>query len=112
MGITWVIVHGALLTPSHSASLERPLPHLELVQTFGSGLTAPPAWQQTHAYTVGDFDGDGLDELLTYNGSNGSDVMVFEYNPSATFQGFWNKSEFDRGSLASFEASSGEGSGS
>lgn len=75
-----------------------------LVQTAGSSLSAPPAWQQTHAYTVGDFDGDGLDELLTYNGSNGGDAMVFEYTPSGSLQGFWNKSDFDRGNLAGFYA--------
>jgi hypothetical protein len=36
VAITWVVVHEALLPPAHRASLERPLPHLELVQTFGS----------------------------------------------------------------------------
>ena len=35
IGITWVIVHGALLTPAQRAGLDRPLPHLELVETLG-----------------------------------------------------------------------------
>ena len=36
VGITWVIVHDALLGPAERANAERPLPHLELIERFGN----------------------------------------------------------------------------
>lgn len=78
-----------------------------LVEVPGSRVTAPPAWRASHAYTVGDFDGDGFDELLTYDGGDGRDAMVFEYNPAVGGRidyGFWNKADFDRGNLTGFSS--------
>jgi hypothetical protein len=72
-----------------------------LVET--SNLTAPPQWQYDSKYAVGDFDGNGFDEVLIYR-QNGRDLHILKYNQQFlgyTEYGFsrWN---FDYGNLAQF----------
>jgi len=72
-------------------------PDIVCYDQYGSGLyvTAPverntafayamPATPSSpgNGYAVGDFDGDGFDEVLTYNHADGSGARVWHYDPS------------------------------
>jgi hypothetical protein len=78
-----------------------------LVET--SSYTAPPEWMIDSKYAVGDFDGNGYDEVLIYR-QNGRDLHVLKYNqrfPNYTTYGFSRMASFDYGNLAGFDWTGG-----
>jgi FG-GAP repeat len=78
----------------------------------GSTLTpttsepSPWTWDPGDATVVGDFDGDGYDELMTYTPSNGSNLEIYQYNRGTPYYGFWNL-DWDRGNLNAFSWAGG-----
>ncbi len=78
-----------------------------IVKSLGSATTVPIGWTAGRGVVTGDFDGDGLDELLTYNTGDGSDVRMFAYNqPMAgdSEGGLIEKNGIDPGNLTAFSA--------
>jgi hypothetical protein len=82
--------------------------HLETVECFyysggqlARALFFPPLapWPAWHKVAVGDFDGDGADELFTYDPTNGGSGQVWEYRVN---QGFAAKPNFALGNLSGF----------
>ncbi len=71
-----------------------------LLLETGSG-PAPVEWASEDEFLVGDFDGDGYDELLTYNpnGSAGANIHIFKYN---RVSGKFEIGPFDLGNLKGF----------
>lgn len=60
--------------------------------------TQVPPTNENKGYAVGDFDGDGFDEVLTYNRNNGTSVKFWRFNP---FTGkFVPHTSIDVGNLA------------
>jgi hypothetical protein len=76
-----------------------------VVQSYGSGFTVPVSWLAGYQQLAGDFDGDGFDELITYDGGNGGNVHMFEWNQyvaGAIYMGLSDKSDFDASNLSGF----------
>lgn len=65
----------------------------------------PDATSELRGYTVGDFDGDGYDEILTYNRFNGTEVRLYRYDRPAGR--FTLNTSFALGDLAAFNVPGG-----
>jgi hypothetical protein len=81
-----------------------------LIESIGSGFTVPTAWLAGRQLITGDFDGDGFDELLTYDGSTGADARMWEWNQPAGIpsdRGFSAKLDFDAANLSGLSSPGG-----
>jgi hypothetical protein len=79
-----------------------PEPYFEVT---ARGQISPAQWMSAESqFVVGDFDGDGYDELLTYspNGYMASDMHVFGYVRSSATSGFFSLKTVNMDALKQF----------